>query len=271
MPVEGSLLMNRDELKRSWKPWLRGTAIGFPIGALPAGGAEIPTFLSYNLEKRLNPQGAVGQGRHRGRRRARGGQQRRLLRRAGAAADARHPDLGDGRHPAGRVPDLQPPARAAALRRTRRTWSGRSSPPVRRQRHAALLNLPLIRLWVKILSIPRPLLYAAILVFATLGRLQLSELVRRRAGDVRHRCHRLLHAALRLPGWPDDPGRHPGADDGGQFRRALQVSQGDLTVFVTRPISAVLLLIARCALLVPYVPSLLGRGKRLVFGSGSED
>ncbi|MGH2386312.1 MAG: tripartite tricarboxylate transporter permease, partial [Candidatus Limnocylindria bacterium] len=47
VPVKGSLLMNGAELRRSWKPWLRGTAIGFPIGALPAGGAEIPTFLSY--------------------------------------------------------------------------------------------------------------------------------------------------------------------------------------------------------------------------------
>ena len=35
------------------RPWLRGTALGFPIGALPAGGAEIPTFLSYATERKL--------------------------------------------------------------------------------------------------------------------------------------------------------------------------------------------------------------------------
>ena len=40
--------------RRSWKPWLRGAAIGFPFGALPAGGAEVPTFLSYATEKRLS-------------------------------------------------------------------------------------------------------------------------------------------------------------------------------------------------------------------------
>ena len=45
--------MTAAEWKRSWKPWLRGTAIGFPIGAMPAGGAEIPTFLSYYIEKKL--------------------------------------------------------------------------------------------------------------------------------------------------------------------------------------------------------------------------
>jgi len=56
-----------------------------------------------------------------------------------------------------------------------------------------------------------------------------------------------------------------------QFRTALQISQGDLTIFITRPISAALLLIAVAALVLPYVPRLLGRGRRLTFGTGSED
>ncbi len=53
-PVRGSLWMNARDWARSWKPWLRGTVIGFPIGAMPAGGAEIGTFFSYALEKRLS-------------------------------------------------------------------------------------------------------------------------------------------------------------------------------------------------------------------------
>src|SRR5690606_10141268 len=53
-PIKGSIWMTRDDWKRSWPAWLRGTALGFPIGALPAGGAEIPTFLSYATEKRLS-------------------------------------------------------------------------------------------------------------------------------------------------------------------------------------------------------------------------
>ncbi len=50
--------MSSRDWARSWKPWLRGTLIGFPIGAMPAGGAEIGTFLSYATEKRLatNPE-----------------------------------------------------------------------------------------------------------------------------------------------------------------------------------------------------------------------
>src|SRR5262249_15990463 len=54
IPLSGSLWMTLEEWKRSWKPWLRGAAIGFPIGAMPAGGAEIPPFLSYYVEKKLS-------------------------------------------------------------------------------------------------------------------------------------------------------------------------------------------------------------------------
>ena len=46
--------MNREDWRRSWKAWLRGTAIGFPLGVLPMGGTVIPTFLSYIAEKRLS-------------------------------------------------------------------------------------------------------------------------------------------------------------------------------------------------------------------------
>lgn len=45
IPV-GAPWMGKEDWKRSWKPWLRGTAFGFPFGALPAGGAEVPTFLA---------------------------------------------------------------------------------------------------------------------------------------------------------------------------------------------------------------------------------
>ena len=51
--LAGSIWMSAEDWARSWKPWLRGTVLGFPIGALPAGGSEIPTFLSYLVEKRL--------------------------------------------------------------------------------------------------------------------------------------------------------------------------------------------------------------------------
>ena len=50
--------MTASEWRRSWPAWLRATAIGFPFGTVPAGGSEIPTFLSYATEKKLskNPE-----------------------------------------------------------------------------------------------------------------------------------------------------------------------------------------------------------------------
>lgn len=51
--IKGSVMMSREDWKRSWKSWLRGTAIGFPIGAMPAGGADVSSFLSYSVEKQF--------------------------------------------------------------------------------------------------------------------------------------------------------------------------------------------------------------------------
>jgi len=124
---------------------------------------------------------------------------------------------------------------------------------------------------VKILSIPRALLYAAILVFATLGVYSLANslvdvLIMYLIG--------LVGFFMRRYDFPVGPmilGVILGPMLEAQLRRALQISQGDLSVFVTRPISVILLLLAVAALVLPYLPRLLGRGQRLVFGSGSED
>ena len=54
MHMKGRAWMSREDFKRSWKPWIRGTLIGFPLGVIPAGGSEVPTFLSYGVEKALS-------------------------------------------------------------------------------------------------------------------------------------------------------------------------------------------------------------------------
>ncbi|HEX2108767.1 MAG TPA: tripartite tricarboxylate transporter permease, partial [Rubrobacteraceae bacterium] len=63
-----------------------------------------------------------------------------------------------------------------------------------------------------------------------------------------------------------------------QFRRALSISQGDPLIFVTRPLSLAILLLALVALLLPYLPTLISRLRgerpengRRVFGEGEED
>jgi putative tricarboxylic transport membrane protein len=271
VPVRGSLLMNGEELRRSWKPWLRGTALGFPIGALPAGGAEIPTFLSYGLEKRLSPKAPWGKG---------------------AIEGVAGPEAANNAAFSGVLVPLltlgiPTSATAAILLVAFQIYNLRpgpllfqNSPDLVWALIASLyignvmllvLNLPLIRVWVKILSIPRALLYSAILVFATLGVYSLANslvdvLIMYVIGVVGFFMRR-----YDFPVGPTILGVILGPLLEQQFRTALQVSQGDLTVFVTRPISAVLLLIAVAALLLPYVPALMGHGRRLVFGSGTED
>ena len=270
VPVEGPLLMNRDEFRRSWKPWLRGSAIGFPIGALPAGGAEIPTFLSYTLEKRLNPRAPWGKGAIEGvagpeaaNNAAFSGVLVPLLT-LGIPTSATAAIL----LAAFQVYDLQP-GPLLFLNSADLVWALIASLYIGNLM-LLVLNLPLIRIWVKILQIPRALLYAAILVFATLGVYSASNslvdvLIMYVIGVVGFFMRR-----YDFPVGPMILGVILGPMMETQFRRALQVSQGDLSIFVTRPISLIILLLAAAALIAPYVPRLLGRG-RFTVATGSED
>ena len=156
--------------RRSWKPWLRGTALGFPIGSLPAGGAEIPTFLSYSLEKQLtkHPE-EFGQG---------------------AIEGVAGPEAANNASAAGvLVPLLTlglPTSATAAILLVAFQRYGLNPGPQLFDKDPDLvwgliaslyignvmllvLNLPLAGVWVRLLAIPRPLLYAGILVFAGLG------------------------------------------------------------------------------------------------------
>jgi putative tricarboxylic transport membrane protein len=270
--------MNREEWSRSWRPWLRGTAIGFPIGSLPAGGAEIPTFLSYTIEKRLST------------RKDEWGK--------GAIEGVAGPEAANNAAFSGvLVPLLTlgiPTSATAAIMLVAFQIYNLQPGPLLFQNHPDLvwaliaslyignvmllvLNLPLIRLWIKILSIPRALLYSAILVFATLGVYSIGNslidvLVMYIIGVVGFFMRR-----YDFPVAPMILGVILGPLMEAQFRRAMAASQGDLTIFVTRPISLVILLCALAALLLPYLPRLvrLARGERggerIVFGSGKED
>ena len=271
IPVRGSLLMNGDELRRSWRPWLRGTAIGFPIGALPAGGAEVPTFLSYAVERRLKPSAPWGKG---------------------AIEGVAGPEAANNAAFSGVLVPLltlgiPTSATAAILLVAFQRYNLQpgpllfaNSPELVWALIASLyvgnvmllmLNLPLIRVWVLILSIPRPVLYTAILVFATLGVYSVANslidvLIMYLIGVVGFFMRR-----YDFPVGPMILGVILGPMLETQFRRALQLSQGDLSIFLTRPIAAILLAAAVAALVLPYAPRLLGRGRRLVFGTGSDD
>ena len=252
--MSGSLWMSREDWKRSWPAWLRATAIGFPFGTIPAGGAEIPTFLSYALEKRLSkhPQD-FGHG---------------------AIEGVAGPEAANNAASTGvLVPLLTlgiPTSATAAILLAAFQNYGLQPGPLLFQSQATLvwgliasmyvgnvlllvLNLPLIGLWVKVLAIPRPLLYAGILVFATLGAYSLHQSWVDLATLY---VFGLLGFMMRRWGFPVAPaviGLILGPLAEAQFRRALAISQGDPSVFLTSPISATLLALTALLVLVPWL------------------
>jgi putative tricarboxylic transport membrane protein len=125
-----------------------------------------------------------------------------------------------------------------------------------------VLNLPLVGLWVKMLKTPEPLLYAGILVFATIGTYGISQspvdlvLLYLMGG---------MGLFMRLFDFPTAPviiGMILGPLAEQEFRRALQISQGDLLIFVQKPLSLALLLTAAVAVLGPVVWRVVRGGRR---------
>jgi putative tricarboxylic transport membrane protein len=254
IPVRGSLLMTREEWRRSWKPWLRGTAVGFPFGALPAGGTEIPTFLSYFMEKKLS------------RRPEEFGK--------GAIEGVAGPEAANNAAVAGvLVPLLTlglPTSATAAIMLAAFQQYGLQPGPLLFVTNSSLvwgliaslfignvmllvLNLPLVGLWVRLLAIPQPLLYGGILVFSTLGvysvnRSVVDLVILYVLGVVGYLMRR-----FEFPVAPCVIGLILGPLAEEQFRRAMGISQGDASVFFTQPLSAALLALAALCLLVPLI------------------
>ncbi len=254
VPIRGSIWMTKEEWKRSWKPWLRGTAIGFPIGSLPAGGAEIPTFLSYSIEKQLSShREEFGKG---------------------AIEGVAGPEAANNASAAGvLVPLLTlglPTSATAAILLVAFQRYGLNPGPLLFENDPDLvwgliaslyignvmllvLNLPMAGVWVRVLAVPRPLLYAGILVFAGLGTYSL------RSSTVDLVVLYLLGVAgflmrrFEFPVAPAVVGVILGPELETHFRRALQISQGDYSTFVTRPLSLSILLVAAFALVAPVI------------------
>jgi len=125
-----------------------------------------------------------------------------------------------------------------------------------------VLNLPLVGLWVKLLKIPRPQLYAGILIFATVGVYGM----RQSAFDL------YLMLAIGLVGvlmrrfdFPTAPvivGLILGPMAEAQMRNALSIGEGRWSVFVERPMSATLLAAVVAVLVVPRLLRVVRRRLR---------
>ena len=272
LAVKGSVWMSAQDWARSWKPWIRGTLIGFPIGAMPAGGAEIGTFLSYATEKKLSKHPEeFGNG---------------------AIEGVAGPEAANNASAAGTLVPLLtlglPTTATAAIMLAGFQQFGLQPGPLLFATNPTLvwgliasllianamllvLNLPLVGLWVKMLSIPKPWLYAGILLFATLGTIganpssvELAMLL----------MFGVMGYGMRVFGYPIAPivvGLILGPMAEQQLRRALSISQGDWTVLFTSPIAAALLAIAAAALIVPLILRMRGEGQVLSQLAGDED
>ncbi|MEY3604458.1 MAG: tripartite tricarboxylate transporter permease [Burkholderiaceae bacterium] len=254
MRMEGGLMLSKSDWRRSWKAWLRGAGLGFPIGALPAGGAELPTLLSYYAEKKLSSHPEeFGHG---------------------AIEGVAGPEAANNASAAGVLMPLltlgiPTSATAAVILSAFESYGIQPGPMLFTQQGSLvwtliaslfignvillLLNLPLVGLWVRLLHIPSAWLYPGILVISTVGVYGASNSL----FDVGLLyVFGLLGYGMRRFDFPVAPlvvGLILGPMLEQSMRQALTISQGQWSTFVTRPLSASLLAIALALMIGPVL------------------
>ena len=255
IPV-GRPWMSGEDVKRSWGPWLRGTAYGFPFGALPAGGAEIPTFLSYVTEKRI----AARKGRDEFGR--------------GAIEGVAGPEAANNASAAGTfVPllalGLPVTATSAVMLAALQGYGIEPGPGLMTDQPELVwallasllignvlllvLNLPLAPVWAKLLQIPRPQLYAGILFFAALGayatNLQAFDLFLLLLLGLLG----LMMRRFALPVLPLILGVILGPLMEFRLREAMAISGGEVSALWSEPLAVVIYVIVAVAVVAPFV------------------
>jgi putative tricarboxylic transport membrane protein len=247
--------MTRRDWRRSWPAWLRATAIGAPFGCIPAGGTEIPTFLSYAVEKKL----AKGEDK------AEFGTQ-------GAIEGVAGPEAANNATVTmAMIPLLTlgiPTSNTTAILLGAFQNYGIQPGPQLFTTSSSLvwaliaslyignvmllvLNLPMVGLWVKLLKIPKPYLYAGILIFATVGVYGM----RQSAFDLFLLYGiGVLGVVMRRFDFPTAPvvvGMILGPLAEAQLRNAMSIGEGSAMVFLQRPVSLILLVVVVSVLVLP--------------------
>ncbi|GAB3713389.1 tripartite tricarboxylate transporter permease [Nocardiopsis oceani] len=253
--------LGRKDLRRSWKPWLRGTALGSAFGPIPGSGAEIPTFLSLGLERRL------------AQRRARKSGERNEFG-TGAIEGVAGPESANNSSAAGTMVPLLglglPTSATAAIMLAAFQQYGLQPGPVLFERNSDLvwtllaslligsvlllvINLPFAPLWAKLLKLPKPYLYAGISLFSVLAVYAINTSV---AHLVMLLAIAVLGLGMRTFGVPVAPaliGVVLGPIAETEFRRALAASSGDPAILVDSGISVTLYALVLLAALIPLV------------------
>jgi putative tricarboxylic transport membrane protein len=256
-PVRGSVWLSRHDLARCIRPYLRGSGLGFLFGPLPTGGAEIPTFLSYSMERRL----------------ARGEARVEFDTGKGAIEGVAGPESANNASAAGTLIPLLtlglPTSATAAMMLAGFQQYGLQPGPLLFTNNAdvvwglvaslfianfmlLVLNMPFVGVWVRLLAIPRPWLYAGILTFATLGVVGAQGSV---FALVLLLGFGLVGFVMRRFGYPLAPALvgailGPLAEE--QLRRGLMINRGDWSFLVTSNIALTIYAIAIVAVAGPY-------------------
>ena len=247
----------REDLRASWKAILRGTGLGAILGLLPGGGAILGSFASYTMEKRLaGPSSNFGKGAIQG---VAGPEAANNA----AAQTSFIPMLTLG-IPSNPVMALMvgamiiqgiQPGPQVMTQRPELFWGMIASMWVGNVL-LVLLNLPLIGIWVRLLKVPYRLLYPAILLFCCIGVYSLNNSIM----DV------ALAAVFGLIGYvfiklECEPAPlllafvlGPLMEE--ELRRSVNTARGDWSVFLTRPLSLSLLLVAAALLLMIVLPNI---------------
>ena len=252
-----------DDFKKAWPAVIRGTSLGSLLGVLPGGGALLSSFAAYTVEKKLaGANGTFGKGDIRG---VAGPES---ANNAGAQTSF--------------IPMLTlgiPPNAVMALMVGAMTIKGIQPGPQVMTSNPQLfwgliasmwvgnamlviLNLPLIGMWIKLLTVPYRFLFPAITLFCCIGVYSLNN----STFDV------YLTALFAFVGYvffklgvepaPLLLGFILGPMMEENLRRALLLSRGDWTTFVTRPLSSGLLIAAALLIVIVSLPAI--RKKREV-------
>jgi putative tricarboxylic transport membrane protein len=238
-------------------PIARGSLLGFFLGVLPGPGNIISSFLSYMVEKKLSRHPEMfGKG---------------------AIEGVAGPEAANNASAAGvLVPMLTlglPTSATAAIMLSAFQSYGINPGPLLFESQPQLvwgliaslfignvmllvLNLPMIAVWVKLLQVPAPLLYAGILVFATIGTYGITQspvdlVLLYLIGGIGYLMRR-----YDFPAAPVIIGMILGPLAEQNFRQAMTISAGDWSVFFTRPLSATILALAALALIGPRLYAL---------------
>ncbi|MGH8740967.1 MAG: tripartite tricarboxylate transporter permease [Burkholderiales bacterium] len=251
------LFPTKEDFKRAWPAVLRGTALGSCLGILPGGGALLSSFGAYTVEKKLSKHPEqFGKGAIEG---VAGPES---ANNAGAQTSfIPMLTLGipgnavmalmigalmiQGIAPGPQVMSEKPDLFWGLIVSM---WLGNLM--------LVVLNLPLIGMWIKLLSVPYRFLYPSILVFMAIGVYSLSNnpwdvLMMAVFGLLGYICVKLeCEPAPMILGFILGPLMEE------NLRRAMLLSRGDPTVFVTKPISAGFIIASVILLVVVALPSL---------------